>query len=167
MKKILCIFMCILLLGGCGREKAKEVQKEPLEFGGFECIVRSRVNDIEIAAETVYTPFESLIFTFSEPETVKDMQICCKSGEYTFSAGTVTFTVAGDKMPFSMACRALEDCLDRVRGALPEPDGSYAYENNGHIYKLYVDPNTKSFTKLTSDGTDLLTFESFVFSPQQ
>lgn len=113
--------MCILLLGGCGREKAKEVQKEPLEFGGFECIVRSRVNDIEIAAETVYTPFESLIFTFSEPETVKDMQICCKSGEYTFSAGTVTFTVAGDKMPFSMACRALEDCLDRVRGALPNP----------------------------------------------
>lgn len=166
MKKILCIFICILLFGGCGSERTKEPKKEPLDFGGFECVVRSKVNNIEISAKTVYTPFKSLVFTFAEPKAVCGTKISCKSGEYTLKTDGFECTLTGDKMPFTMICKALEDCLNNVRGASAETDGVYTYQSGGRTFKLYTDCETNCFRKLTMDGTDLLTFENFAFLPQ-
>ena len=83
MKKILCIFICIIMLGGCSVEKIKEVKKEPLEISGFNTVIKSNFNSVQISANAEYVPFQSLNFTFNSPETVKDMQILCSNGEYT------------------------------------------------------------------------------------
>ena len=46
MKKILCIFMCLIILGGCNVEKIKDVKKEPLEISGFNTIIKSNFNKL-------------------------------------------------------------------------------------------------------------------------
>ncbi len=169
MKKILCIFVCILLLGGCGKGNSKEVENEPADFGGFSCTVRTAVNEIEICADAKYIPYESLTFSFTSPEAVNGMTVNCKSGEYELQVKGLTFTVSGDKLPFSMMCRTLEDCLDKVQGTLPEKDlqtGAtvYTYNSGTNICKLYVDSDTGAFKKLTVNGADTLIFENFAFS---
>lgn len=167
MKKLLCVFLCVLLLGGCGKKNPKEAENESLDFGGFESIVRTTVNDVDVSAKAVYTPFESLRLKFLTPQTVKDTEIICESGEYSITAYGLTFALSGDKMPFSMLCKVLEDCLDKVRGAEPAAEGGsavYTYNSNGSVYKLYADSQTKAFEKLTADGTDVLFFENFEFS---
>ena len=83
MKKILCIFLCLFMMGGCDVEKIKDVKKEPLEISGFNTVVKSYMNDVQISANVEYIPYKSMNFTFVSPETVKDMQILCSNGEYT------------------------------------------------------------------------------------
>lgn len=163
MKKILCVFICLLLLGGCGGKNSKEVKTEQLDFGGFRATVKTVVNDITVSADTVYKPYESLDFTFTSPKTVNGMQIICRDGEYTLTFNGLTFTLAGDKLPFSMLCKALESCLDNVRGAAPDSDGAYTYSYDGRLCKLFVNSETGCFERLNVDGADVLFFENFTF----
>ena len=163
MRKILCVFIALLLLGGCGGKNSKEVENEPLDFGGFQTTVKTVINDITVSADAVYKPYESLDFTFTSPETVSGMQISCCDGEYTLTSNGLKFTFAGDKMPFSMLCKALENCLDSVRGAVPDADGAYTYNSDGRLCKLFVNTDTGCFERLTVDGADVLYFENFAF----
>lgn len=172
MKKILCLFLCLLLLSGCNIEKIKEVEKEPLEISGFTATVKSTVNGVTISANAEYIPFQSLNFTFTEPETVKDMQIACKDGEYAVKMNKLSFSFAGDKMPFNMICRTLETCINNVQTATPEKDTEsdlqvFSYNAEGHICKLYTEKDNGKFVKLTVDGKDLLFFENFEYRDKQ
>lgn len=172
MKKILCIFICLILLGGCSFEKIKEVKKEPLEISGFNTVIKSNFNSVQISANAEYVPFQSLNFTFNSPETVKDMQILCSNGEYTVNMNKLSFTFAGDKMPFNMICRTLETCINSVQGVTPEKDPQtdllvFSYNADGHICKLYTEKETRNFVKLSVDGADLLFFENFQYRDKQ
>lgn len=168
MKKILCVFISLLMLSGCGIEKIKDVKKEPLEISGFNTVIKSSVNNVQISANVEYIPFQSLNFTFNAPETVKDMQIHCQNGEYTVNMNKLSFTFSGEKMPFNMICRTLETCINTVQGVTPEIDEEsqnliYSYNADGHVCKLYTEKDTKKFVKLAVDGIDLLFFENFEY----
>ncbi len=172
MKKILCVFMCLIILGGCNVEKIKDVKKEPLEISGFNTIIKSTVNNVQISANAEYVPYQSLNFTFNSPESVKDMQILCSNGEYTVNMNKLSFTFAGEKLPFNMICRTLETCINTVQGVLPETDAEtellvFSYNADGHICKLYTEKDTKKFVKLKVDGNDLLFFENFEYRDKQ
>ncbi len=168
MKKILCIFICLIMLGGCSTLKIKEVKKEPLEISGFNTIIKSNVNNVQISANAEYIPYQSLNFTFNLPEAVKDMQILCSNGEYTVNMNKLSFTFTGEKLPFNMICRTLETCINTVQGVTPETDADtellvFSYNADGHICKLYTEKDTKKFVKLKVDGNDLLFFENFEY----
>ena len=168
MKKILCIFLCLFMMGGCDVEKIKDVKKEPLEISGFNTVVKSYMNDVQISANVEYIPYKSMNFTFVSPETVKDMQILCSNGEYTLNMNKLSFTFTGEKMPFNMLCRTLETCINSVQGSIPETDADtdslvYSYNANGHICKLYTEKDTKNFAKLSIDGIDMLFFDNFEY----
>lgn len=172
MKKILCVFMCLIMLGGCSTLKIKEVKKEPLEISGFNTVIKSNVNDVQISANAEYVPYQSLNFTFNLPEAVKNMQILCNNGEYTVNMNKISFTFTGEKLPFNMICRTLETCINTVQGVLPETDAEtdllvFSYNTEGHICELYTEKDTKKFVKLKVDGNDLLFFENFEYRDKQ
>lgn len=160
------------MLSGCSAEKIKDVKKEPLEISGFNTVVKSTVNDVQISAQAEYIPYKSLNFTFTAPETVKDMQVLCSNGEYTLNMNKLTFTFSGDKMPFNMICKTLETCINTVQGAIPEKDPEsdffvFSYNADGHVCKLYTEKDTGNFVKLKVDGMDLLYFENFEYRDKQ
>ena len=172
MKKILCVFLCMLMFGGCSIEKIKEVKKEPLEISGFNTVIKSNLNNVQISANVEYVPYQHLNFTFLEPETVKEMQILCSNGEYTVNMNKISFAFSGEKLPFSMICRTLETCVDSVQGTAPEKDAQtdllvFPYNANGHLCKLYTEKETRKFVKLNIDGNDLLFFEKFEYRDKQ
>ena len=172
MKKILCIFICLIMLGGCSLEKIKEVKKEPLEISGFNTIIKSNFNNVQISANVEYVPFQNLNFTFNSPKTLKDMQILCSDGEYTVNMNKLSFTFASEKMPFNMICKTLETCINSVQGATPEKDTQtdwlvFSYNADGHICKLYTEKEIRKFVKLSIDGVDVLLFEKFEYRDKQ
>lgn len=168
MKKFLCSFLCILLLCGCADKKSKEVEKEPLSVSGFSCILRTTLNDIDITANAEYTASGAINIEFTAPKTVNGMQINCSDGEYTVHYKNLELTVNGDKMPFNMFCRLLEECINNVQGKAPQNDENgestvYSYTADGHTCKLYVNSETKAFEKIETDGVDTLYFENFQY----
>lgn len=172
MKKILCIFLCLIMLGGCSIEKIKEVKKEPLEISGFNTVIKSTVNNVQISANVEYIPYQKLDFVFTSPEAVKNMQIKCSNGEYTVNMNKISFTFTGEKMPFNMICRTLETCINSVQGVTPEKDTQtdllvFSYNADGHICKLYTEKEIRKFVKLNVDGNDLLFFENFEYRDKQ
>ena len=172
MKKILCVFICLILLGGCSFEKIKEVKKEPLEISGFNTIVKSNMNNIRISANVEYVPYKYLNFTFNFPDALKDMQVVCSNGEDTIKMNKLSFSFASDKMPFNMICIALETCINSVQGVTPEKDAQtdllvFSYKADGHICKLYTEKETRNFVKLSVDGNELLYFENFEYRDKQ
>ncbi len=172
MKKILCVFLCVLIFGGCSVEKIKEVKKEPLEISGFNTVIKSDLNNVQISANVEYVPYQYLNFTFNSPETVKDMQILCSNGEYTVNMNKLSFSFTGEKLPFNMICRTLETCINSVQGTIPEKDSQtdmlvFSCDADGHICKLYVEKETRKFIKLNVDGNDLMFFENFEYRDKQ
>ena len=164
--------MCLIILGGCNVKKIKDVKKEPLEISGFNTIIKSTVNNVQISANAEYVPYQSLNFTFNSPESVKDMQILCSNGEYTVNMNKLSFTFTGEKLPFNMICRTLETCINTVQGVLPETDAEtdllvFSYNADGHICKLYTEKEIRNFVKLSVDGNDLLFFENFEYRDKQ
>lgn len=167
MKKFLCILFSILLLGGC-TSKTKDVEKEPLSISGFSCVIRTTLNDIEITANAEYLASGTINMTFTDPETVNGMQINCTGGEYTVHYKNLELTVSGEKMPFAMLCRSLEECINNAQGTAPEKDENsqsliYTYTAEGHVCNLFVNPETKYFEKIAIDGIDTLFFENFTY----
>lgn len=168
MKKILCILFCILLLGGCTVNKSKDVETEPLEISGFRCVLRTTLNGLQITADAEYMATDTINVTFTAPETVKGMKINCKSGEYTVSYKNLELTVDSEKMPFNMLCRSLEECINKAQGTIAEKDENseslvYTYTAEGHVCRLFINPETKVFEKVTVDGIDTLFFENFEY----
>ena len=171
MKKVLCILFCILLLNGCGKIKTKDVEKEPLNISGFNTVVKTQINNIEICGNAQYVVNDALYFEFSTPETLKGTKATCRDGEYLIEFNELSVTIAGNKLPFNMICKALETCVNNVQGATPQVDSVtkqlvYTYNLENHLCKLYTDAQTKNFIKLTVDERDVLYFESFEYMGQ-
>ncbi len=164
MKKVLCIIICLLLLGGCGKDKITDVEKEPLVISGFSAAVCTKLNDVEISADVKYAIHGELELTVTSPETLKGTVITCKDGECEIAYDGISFTLPDGELPNSMICTALEDCLNNVLGKTPteNEDGFfvYTYELDGCVCQLFTD-SQKRFVKLDANGERLLTFSRF------
>ena len=171
MKKVLCILLCILLLGGCGTLKTKDLEKEPLNISGFNTVVKTRINDIEICGNVSYVASDALYFDFVAPKTINGTKIICRNGEYQIDFNGLSVNFAGDKLPFNMICNAFETCINNVQGTTPQIDSTtnqlvYTYNTENHLCQLYTEKETKNFIKLTIDGADVLFFENFQYVGQ-
>ena len=168
MKKILCVLLCILLFGGCGFKKSKDVEKEPLSISGFRCTLRTTLNDIEITADAEYLVSGTIQMEITSPQTVSGMKINCNNGEYAVLYKNLELIVDGEKLPFRMICKSLEECINNAQGKIAQKDEKsesyfYSYNAQGHTCKLYVNPETKAFQKIVVDGIDTLYFENFIY----
>lgn len=168
MKKFLCVFMMLLLLCSCTDLKSKDVENEPLSISGFTCVIRTTFNDIDVVSNVQYILPNTIIMDFTAPETVNGMQINCTDGVYSVKYKKIELTVDGDKMPFNMVCKGIEECINNAQGKTPQKDEKtesfvYSYNAEGHTCQLFVNPETKSFEKITVDGIDTLFFENFTY----
>ena len=62
MKKFLCVLFCILMLNGCEKIKTKDVLKEPLNISGFNTVVKTQINNIEICGNAQYVMNDAIYF---------------------------------------------------------------------------------------------------------
>ena len=171
MKKFLCVLFCILMLNGCEKIKTKDVLKEPLNISGFNTVVKTQINNIEICGNAQYVMNDAIYFEFSAPKTINGTKIICRDGEYQIDFSGLSVTLAGNKLPFNMICKALETCVNNVQGATPQIDSAtnqlvYTYNFENHLCKLYVDQETKHFIKLMVDEKEILYFEKFQYTGQ-
>lgn len=160
MKKLLCIFICILLFAGC--EKTKESQNEIPDFYGFKTVVKTVVNDISITANAEFTEIDKLVLTLTSPESVKGMKISIKDNECTIDYHSLSFSVSLKSMPFDSLCVSLDACAQSVKTAEYYID-HYSYSYNGNTYNLYVDSESNHFKKITVNENEIITFENFRF----
>lgn len=168
MKKFLCSLLCLLFLCSCTDLKSKDVENEPLSISGFICTIRTTFNGLSITGNAQYTLPNTITLEMTAPETVKDMQINCTDGVYTVQYKGLELTVDGDKMPFNMVCRGIEECINNAQGKKPTKDEKseslvYSYTAEGHTCKLFVNRDTKAFEKIAIDGIDALFFENFTY----
>lgn len=156
MKKILCVFIMILLLAGCEKENTKDV--EIPDFRGFKTDVYTEINDIKITGSAVYNELNGLVLTLTSPESVKGMEIICKDGECKTNLHELSFSVSYENLPSNSLPTSLMACAENAKTAIYE-NGYYEFIVNGYTFQLYVDE--KGFKKLSTDGTDILHFENF------
>lgn len=166
MKKVLCLIFCLLFLGGCGKDKITDVEKEPLIISGFSAVASTSLNGTEISADVKYNACGELLMTVISPETFKGTVISCKDGECQITYDALTFNLPDGKLSPNMLCKALEECLNNVLGKTPveNDDGFfvYTYEFENGIYHLYTD-SQKRFVKLVTDGKETVTFSNFTY----
>ena len=160
MKRILCVFVCILLLSGCGRINTK-VNEIP-DFMGFRTDVKTTLNNVEISAYAEYDEIQGLSVVLKKPESAKGMKIVCKDGECKIDFQELSFTFAHKELPYSSFFVALESCAENIRISTYK-NGYFSYEVNGNICHLYVDEKTRNFMKLLVNETDMLFFENFEY----
>lgn len=158
MKKLLCILVMILLLAGCEKEKTKET--EIPDFRGFETDVYTEINDTRITGTATYTALDGLVLTVTAPESLKGMKIICKDGECKTSLHTLSFSVLYENLPPDSLPISLMTCAENAKTAICEK-GYYKFTVNGYTYQLYTDEN--GFTKLLTDGKEILHFENFEY----
>lgn len=168
MKKILCVIICLLCMGGCQKIYTKDVEKKPLNISGFNAFISTTVNDIEIGGKASFDGVDTITFTFDLPENVKGGEILCKNGEYTINFKDMKFSMNSDKLPFEMICKTLEECINNAQGAIPQKDSHtgnliYTFNAENHVCKLYAESDGGKFIKLSVDGADTLIFEDFEY----
>lgn len=161
MKKLLCIFICVLLLAGC-EKSSKEVENVIPDFYGFRTDVKTIVNDINISAVAEYMEFDGLKLTVTSPESVNGMVIKIKDDECEILYHSLSFFVPIDSMPFDSLCASLNACAKNAKTAAYQID-HYVYSNDGNTYNLYVDNETKSFHKIIVNENEIIRFENFEF----
>ncbi len=167
MKRILCVILCLFVLGGC-TDKSKENQIEPLEISGFKSLITAQLNGIEISAQADVMSLDDITVTLVSPETVKDMKFTYKNGEYDVQYKGFDFGISLEALPLDNIIQNLKACLNSVQGALPNGEKSgesltYSYAYNGHSCALYVNAETKAFENITVDGQTVLSFENFEY----
>lgn len=164
MKKLLCICLCFILLAGCVNKQ--EVKTEPLTFSGFNAVINTNFNGITVSSNVSFDFADGYDFSFVSPETLKNLKISGKDGEFTLSGEKLTLSLQDGKLPPSMVCRAISDCINAVSGAYParRTDGTleYAYTIDETSCVLYTDEN-KNFKKLLVGGQEFY-FESFSYT---
>ena len=165
MKKLLCICFCICFLLCTGCSNFKDVKKEPLSFSGFSAVVRTELNGVTIISNVTYNSASGYKFTFTKPKTIENITISGSEGEFSLSGESLNLTLQSDKLPPSMICKALSDCVNAVSGASPiSQNGTlqYAYFVDDVQCMLYTDEN-KNFQKITV-GTQEFIFDSFSYT---
>ena len=148
MKKLLCVCLCFVLLAGCA--KKQDVKTEPLVFSGFNAVVSTNFNGITISSSVNFDFANGYKFSFASPETLKNLTVSGKDGEFTLSNEKLTLNLQSAKLPPSMVCRALSDCINAVSGAYPVKNSNgtleYAYTVDKTSCVLYTDEN-KNFKR--------------------
>lgn len=167
MKKLLCICLSLLFLAGCAKKNnVKNIKNEPLVLSGFNAVITTDFNGIAISSNVSYDPAGGYNFSFNSPKILENLTVSGKDGEFTLSGETLTLNLQSDKLPTSMICRALNDCVNAVSGAYPIKDGAglfeYAYSVDKVPCVLYTDEN-KIFQKLLVGGQEFI-FESFSYN---
>ncbi len=161
MKKLLCIFVCVLLFAGC-EKSSKEVKNEIPDFYGFKTDVKTIVNDVNISALAEYTEFNGLNLTLTSPESVNGMIIKIKDNECEMLYHSLSFFVPIYSMPFDSLCVALNSCAKNAKTAIYQND-NYVYSCDGNTYHLYIDNETNHFHKISVNENEIITFENFEF----
>lgn len=167
MKKLLCICLSLLFLAGCAKkEDVKSIKNEPLVLSGFNAVITTDFNGITISSNVSYDPAGGYSFSFNSPKILENLTVSGKDGEFTLSGESITLNLQSDKLPTSMICRALNDCVNAVSGAYPVKDEAglfeYAYSVDQMPCVLYTDEN-KNFKKLLVGGQEFI-FESFSYN---
>lgn len=158
MRKILCILIMVLLLAGCEKEKTKETQIP--DFRGFKTDVYTEINDTKIMGSVEFTELQGLVLTLTSPESLKGMEMICKDGECKTNLHTLSFSVLYENLPPNSLPTSLMACAENAKTAVYE-NGYYKFSVNGYTYQLHIDEN--GFTKLSTDGNDVLHFENFKY----
>ncbi len=161
MKKILCLFICILLFAGC-EKKSKEVENEIPDFYGFRTDVKTVVNNVTISANAEFIELDCLALTLTSPESVKGMKIIIKDSECKILYHSLSFSVPLNSMPFDSLCVSLDACAKSIKTARKEND-YYVCSSNGNTYHLYINDETNCFRKITVNENEIITFENFQF----
>ncbi len=161
MKKLLCIFICVLFFAGC-EKNPKEVENVIPDFYGFRTDVKKIVNDVNISAIAEYTELDGLVITLTSPESVDGMVIKIKDDECEILYHSLSFFVPVKSMPFDSLCVSLNNCTQSAKTAIYQND-HYVYSEDGYTYNLYVDNETKTFHKITVNENEIITFENFQF----
>lgn len=153
-----------MLLAGCA--KKNDVKKEPLTLSGFNAVITSEFNGITLSSNVSYDFANGYKFTFNAPMSLKNLTVSGKDGEFTLTGEKLTLNLQSDKLPSSMICRALSDCINAVSGAYPikNSDGlfEYAYSVDRVPCVLYTDENN-NFKKLLVGAQEFI-FESFSYN---
>lgn len=161
MKKLLCICISFMLLAGCA--KKQDVKTEPLSVSGFDAVITTDFNGITISSNVSFDFAKGYEFAFSSPKTLENITVSGKDGEFTLKGEKLTLSLQGEKLPPSMVCRALSDCINAVSGAYPVKSGDgtleYAYSVDKVPCVLYTDGNN-NFKKLLVGAQEFI-FESF------
>ena len=161
MKKILCIFVCVLLCAGC-QKNPKEVKNEIPDFYGFRTDVKTIVNDVNVSANAEYTELDGLVITLTSPESVNGMIIKIKDNECEVLYHSLSFFVPVNSMPFDSLCVGLNSCAKKAETATYQND-NYVYSYDGNTYHLYTDNETNHFQKISATENEIITFENFEF----
>ena len=74
--------MVLMFFSGCGMLNVKDVEKEPLDISGFNTVVKTQINNIEICGNAYYVVSDALYFDFVAPKTINGTKIVCRNGEY-------------------------------------------------------------------------------------
>lgn len=153
-----------MLLAGCA--KKNDVKTEPLSFSGFHAVITTEFNGITLSSNVSYNFASGYEFTFNAPMSLKNLTVSGKDGEFTLTGEKLTLNLQSDKLPSSMICRALSDCINAVSGAYPikNSDGlsEYAYSVDRVPCVLYTDENN-NFKKLLVGAQEFI-FESFSYN---
>ena len=153
-----------MLLAGCAKEN--DVKKEPLNFSGFHAVITTELNGITLSSNVNYDFASGYEFTFNSPTSLKNLTVSGKDGEFTLSGEKLTLNLQSDKLPSSMICRALSDCINAVSGAYPIKNNNglseYAYSVDKVPCVLYTDENN-NFKKLLVGAQEFI-FESFSYN---
>lgn len=159
MKRLLCIFICVLLFAGC--EKTKDAENEIPDFYGFKADVKTVVNGTNISAKAEFTENEKLVLTVVSPESVEGMRISIKDEECEVDFNSLSFFIPLESMPPDSLCVCLNACAKSVKTADFVTD-HYSYSYKGYTYNLYVDEMNR-FNKITVNENAILTFENFEY----
>lgn len=162
MKKLLCVFTCLLFLAGCTNFKTKENEARLPEFAGFKADVYTIVNEVKISAYTEYLSVEGLILTFSLPLSVKGLCITCQGEEILIRYNEIETVLNRKNLPYSMLCNCIYDCAENSLSAVVT-DGCATFVLNNHRYELYVEDETMNFQKLVTDNGCTVYFENFEY----
>ncbi len=167
MKKILCIILCLFLLGGC-TDKAIKEEPEALVVSGFRSLITTSLNGLEVSAQAEVLSLDNITVTLVSPNTVKDMKFSYINGEYEVQYKGFDFGLSLEALPLDNIIENLKSCLNSVQGKLPNAEKAgesltYSYTDNGYGCTLYVNAETNAFERVTVGNTDVLVFENFEY----
>ena len=156
MKKLLCAFLCILLLAGC--EDSGNNENEFDDFCGYRAKIRAVVNDVTILADAEYDLLNGLIVTLRAPESVNGMIVKIKDGECAINFHELSFSFFSSVLPPHSPLISLER-MGRSFCTVEECEGYGKLVCDNESYYLYADEN--GFYKLSTEYSDILYFDDF------
>ena len=162
MKKLLCVFICIVLFAGC--EKPKDNENEFAEFYGFSACIKATVNEINIVADAEYNLLNGLEIIVREPNSANGMIVKLKDGECEINFHELSFSFISSGLLPNSPFIALERLAKSI-STMKKHDNCYKFTCENETYYLYTNEN--AFYKLSTESDTILFFENFKFDNVQ